>query len=154
MEDKPSAEDRRAHLGFIEDAIARMASEATTLKAWLVPVVTAAYGYAIISRSWVIAVVGVIATLIVGWQAAHYLRQEHACRTLYVSAVVGRATAFDMNIKPLLKRPTPGDKGVKEGGEEPATVSWGLVVRSWSIGGFFGPIAVGGVAIIVGVLIT
>jgi len=154
MNDKPNAEDRRAHLGFIEDAITRMANESTTLKAWLVPVVTAAYGYAIISSSWVIALVGIIATVVVGWQAAHYLRQERAYRALYAAAVTARTTTFDMDISPMLQRPTSIQANPTDGTQTPKRLSWGPVVRSWSIGGFFGVIIVGGIVIMIGVMLA
>jgi len=132
MADDANAEDRRAYLGFIEDAITRMASEANTLKAWLVPVVTAAYGYAVVRDSWVVALVGILATAILGWQAANYLRQERAYRDLYGSAITAGSVTFNMN---------PGDHLPPWRGKK--SVLW-----SWSVFGFFGSIIIGGLVII------
>lgn len=125
-------DDRRAYLGFIEDAITRMASEANTLKAWLVPVVTAAYGYAIICDSWVVALVGVLATAVLAWQAANYLRQERAYRNLYEAAITAESVTFNLNTRDHL----PSWCGKK-------SVLW-----SWSVLGFFGVIIIGGLVII------
>jgi len=127
------AEDRRTYLGFIQDAITRMAGEANTLKAWLVPVVTAAYGYALVAHSWVVGLVGLLASLAAGYQAAHYLQQERAFRDLYGDAVAGKAEHFHMDIDERVHR-------------------WRVemkVVCSWSIAGFFGLIATGGLVIVI-----
>jgi len=122
-----------AHLGFIQDAIARMANEANTLKAWLVPVVTAAYGYAVVGRSWTVAALGIAATLVFGWQSAHYLQQEKAYRALYVETLSDKAMLFDMSIKGRTKS------------------LWGKesALRSWSIWGFFGAFTLAGIAALV-----
>ena len=95
---------RVAHLEFIQGAIHRMANEANTLKAWLVPVVTAAYGLAITHSSWVIAGLGIVATMVIGWQAACYLRRERAFRDLYVAALKKEVTDFSMDPTNYLKK--------------------------------------------------
>jgi len=126
-------EDRRTHLGFIEDAISRMASEANSLKAWLAPVATASYGYAVVNESWKVALLGVVASVALGWQAASYLRQERAFRVLYDRTVQGETSAYSMDIREFLG-------------------SWfqrRSAILSWSVLGYFGIFALTGLLIMV-----
>jgi len=143
--DDSTPEDWRTYLQLIEDAVGRMAAEANTLKAWLVPVVTAAYGYAIVAHSWVVALVGTAATCIVGFQAAHYLRQEKAFRALYKSAVAHKVAIYTLDIGRISDGQEDSD--AQPALMSPLVIAWPATVFSWSVGGFFGPIAVGGVLI-------
>jgi histidine triad (HIT) family protein len=108
-----------------------MAGEANTLKAWLVPVATAAYGFAVVNRSWPVALLGIAATFVMGWQSAHYLRQERAYRALYAAAAKPGTdvTLFDMNPSPYC----------------PRWFGKRSVLSSWSIVGFFGALILAGV---------
>ncbi|MCL2783914.1 MAG: hypothetical protein FWD55_00470 [Propionibacteriaceae bacterium] len=127
-----AATKRITHLTFIQDTITRMANEANTLKAWLVPVVTAAYGYAVIGHSWPVAALGIMASLVFGWQSARYLQQERAFRSLYISAARGEVTPFSMDIT---------DHTVSLWGKRSAL--W-----TWSVGGFFGTFVAVGVCVV------
>ncbi len=59
-----NAEDRRQHLSFIQNIINRMAGASSNSKTWLLPIATAAYGYAIANKSIMVTALGMIATFI------------------------------------------------------------------------------------------
>lgn len=84
-----SAEDRRKHLDFIQAAVNRMAAASATTKGWLLPVVTATYGYAVTQGSRYIAFLGMAAVVLFGMLDAHYLRQERCFRRLYDAVAQG-----------------------------------------------------------------
>ena len=52
-------EDRRKHLDFIQSVVTRMSAASSNAKAWLLPVVTAAYGYALTQRADSVALLAV-----------------------------------------------------------------------------------------------
>ena len=85
----PSAEDRRKHLEFIQAVVTRTSASSATAKGWLLPVVTAAYGYAVTRGSVGVGLIGIIATLVFGLMDANYLRQEKAYRALYDAVARG-----------------------------------------------------------------
>ncbi|MFD0366304.1 HIT family protein [Nocardia sp. GCM10030253] len=94
----PSPEDRRQHLGFIQAVVTRMAQASSSAKAWLLPIVTATYGYAITKNAPLIAIIGVVAVAVFALLDANYLKQERAFRKLYDKvAGGGPIPAFSMN---------------------------------------------------------
>src|SRR5699024_10342117 len=76
-------EDKRKHLEFIQIIITRMASASSSTKSWLLPVVTAAYGFAFTQYSGSVALVGIVAVALLAYMDAHYLQQERDYRCLY-----------------------------------------------------------------------
>ena len=56
-------EDTRKHLDFIQAIVTRMSAASSTAKAWLLPVVTAAYGYALTQNAESVALLGVGVTV-------------------------------------------------------------------------------------------
>ena len=76
-------EDRRKHLEFIQAIIARMSAASASAKGWLLPVVTAAYGYALTKDSWPVALLGLGASVMFAFIDAHYLDEEKKYRRLY-----------------------------------------------------------------------
>lgn len=80
---EPTDEDRRQHLGFIQAVITRMSAASSTAKSWLLPVVTAAYGYALAQNDGSIALLGMAGIGLFAILDANYLRQEQAYRRLY-----------------------------------------------------------------------
>ncbi len=128
---RPSEAEKLAHLGYIQNVVARMAHEANSLKSWLLPVVTAAYGYAIVAHSWKVALVGIAACLLMGWQAASYLQEEKAYRKLYNATIKGEVEPFSMNATPF----------------KPKWFTRESALWSWSIAGFFGAIVIAGIVI-------
>jgi histidine triad (HIT) family protein len=84
FEKAPSdADDRRKHLDYIQAVITRMSQASSAAKSWLLPVVTATYGYALTKRIDSVALLGVAAVLLFSFLDANYLRQERAYRRLY-----------------------------------------------------------------------
>lgn len=78
-----SPEDKRQHLAFAQSVITRMAQSSSSAKSWLLPVVTAAYGYAFTQLSAAVAVLGIVATVVFGMLDISYLRTERKYRELY-----------------------------------------------------------------------
>ncbi|CAN5176596.1 hypothetical protein BH18ACT9_BH18ACT9_05400 [soil metagenome] len=76
-------EDRRKHLEFVQAVVTRMSASSATAKGWLLPVVTATYGFAIAKHSAGVAILGIVAALLFALMDANYLRQEKAYRRLY-----------------------------------------------------------------------
>lgn len=80
---------RLKHLDYIQSIVARMSQSSTQTKSWLLPVVTATFGYALAQQSVTVALLGIAAVLLFGYMDASYLRQERAYRRLYNSVVAG-----------------------------------------------------------------
>ncbi len=87
---KPSETERLKHLDFIQALITRMSHSSVQAKSWLLPVVVAAYGYALTQRSGSVALLGIAAVFLFGYMDASYLRQERAYRRLYNAVVEGK----------------------------------------------------------------
>lgn len=127
----PSPDDVRKHLELIQAVIARMSAASSQAKAWLLPVVSAAYGYALTKHAETVALLGMGAVLLFGYMDLNYLRQEKRYRLLHTEVAAGEPVhpAFSME-PPLL----PAHEEV-----------W----KSWSIRPFYGALLAAGVAIIV-----
>lgn len=143
-------EDRRQYLGFIQSVITRMSAASTQAKGWLLPVVTATYGYALTQKADSVALLGIAAVLIFALMDANYLNQERSFRVLYDTVVRGDdIPAFSMN--PSLAAPSGQD----------ATTSipkrWLRSIRgwfppwkvwtSWAVAPFYGTLIIVGAAI-------
>lgn len=132
-----SPDDRRQHLSFIQAVITRMAQASASAKTWLLPIVTATFGYAIISNSWGVALLGTLAVLLFALLDANYLKQERAFRKLYDQVVQGcPIPAFAMN--PALASP--------QGSNVDYWPDW-ADVRSWAVLPFYGPFFLVGLGI-------
>ncbi|MGW1738771.1 HIT family protein [Nocardia sp. NPDC001965] len=132
-----SAEDRRQHLAFIQSVVARMSQASATSKAWVLPIVTAAYGFAVTKDSPPTALLGVLAVLVFGVLDANYLKQERAFRALYDKAARGGdIPAFAMNTSLAA---TEADQ----------SNYWpdGRDLRSWAVAPVYGPLLVAGITI-------
>ena len=129
-----SAEDRRQHLTFIQAVITRMSQASASAKTWLLPIVTATFGYAIIKSSPTVALLGSLAILVFGLLDANYLKQERAFRKLYDQVAQGSPIpAFAMN--PALASP--------HGSVVNYWPAW-ADLRSWAILPFYGPLLLAG----------
>lgn len=132
-----SPEDRRQHLEFIQSVISRMASASASAKTWLLPVVTATYGYALVSNDWWVATLGVVATLVFGLLDANYLKQERSFRALYDGVARGNPIPL-YSLNPAVAAP------VGRGNRWPDRQDW----TSWSIMFVYPPILVCGALIV------
>lgn len=135
-----SPEDRRQHLNFIQSVISRMASASASAKTWLLPIVTAAYGYAFVQRSWPIAVLGMAAVAVFALLDANYLKQERSFRGLYDHVAQGGV------VPPFSMNPTvagPSDRAKVN--YWPDFQDW----RSWAIAPFYLPLMIVGGGLVV-----
>lgn len=81
--DGPSREDLHKHLDFIQAVVTRMSTASTSTKSWLLPVVTATYGYGMTQNAWSVVALGLGAVLLFMFLDMHYLDREKAYRALY-----------------------------------------------------------------------
>ena len=93
-------EDRRKHLDFIQSVVTRMSAASSNAKAWLLPVVTATYGYALTQCAGSVALLGVGATLLFSYLDANYLRQEKRFRALYKAVAQGAYNIAAFSLQP------------------------------------------------------
>lgn len=148
----PDLEDRRKHLDFIQAIVTRMSAASSNAKAWLLPVVTAAYGYALTQKADSVALLGLGATLLFAYLDANYLRQEKRFRSLYKAVASGQYNIATFSLQP---DDLPSEVPTKEKGDWPAgTPRWinrllpgPNVWLSWSVGVFYVPVALLGVVI-------
>jgi len=142
-------EDRRKHLDFIQSTITRMSSASTTTKSWMMPVVTATYGYALTRNADSVALLGIGAVLLFAYLDANYLRAEKRFRCLYEAVAAGRSGIAVYSLNPF---DAAQDGGRKFDDDWPTWVP-GWVNRflpgprvwaSWAIGPFYlGLVALG-----------
>lgn len=122
-----SSEDKRQHLAFAQDIISRMSQSSSNVKSWLLPVVTATYGYAFTQESIAVALLGMIVTLVFAFLDIGYLRTERMYRNLYE-----RIAAEDTSIPPY-------SLNYKQTQETRKTIllEYFAIIRTWSIGPFY-----------------
>ncbi|WP_245990866.1 hypothetical protein [Bogoriella caseilytica] len=145
-------EDTRKHLDFIQAVVTRMSAASSTAKAWLLPVVTAAYGYALTQKDDSIALLALGATLLFAYLDANYLRQEKRFRSLYRAVAEGKHDIAPFSLRP---EDIPSDFSKKDKGDWPGkTPKWinrllpgPSVWLSWSIMPFYLPMALVGIGI-------
>ncbi|MEE2036112.1 HIT domain-containing protein [Nocardiopsis sp. CT-R113] len=128
-------EDRRQHLSFIQSVVTRMSQASSSAKTWLLPIVTAAYGYAITRNAETVVLLGLGAVLVFGFLDANYLKQERAFRRLYDKVASGaRIPHFSMN--PSLAAPDGNRVNYWPDRED---------ILSWAIAPVYGPLLAIGV---------
>jgi hypothetical protein len=141
-----SADDRRQHLDQIQAIVARMAGASSTSKTWMLPVVTAAFGYALVNHDAEVGLLGTAAVIVFAVLDAGYLRQERAFRALYQSAVRGRVGLYDMNVTRYYGKANGDDEDLRA-----VNCQWRQIIWSWSLAGFYVPVASLGFLIVVGI---
>lgn len=127
-----------------------MSAASSTAKGWLLPVVTATYGYALTKHEGVIAILGIVGVALFALLDANYLRQEKAYRALYVTVANKRrpVPAFTLD-------PTEADDPPPPGAPAPRKVAAAIerwvpgrsVWLSWSIAPFYGALLLVGLVI-------
>jgi len=137
-----TSDDRRKHLEMVQSVVSRMAAASSTTKGWLLPVITATYGYALVQRAFAVALLGLAAAVVFGILDAHYLRQERAFRVLFRAIAGGSVGDYDMNAGRYFHRPNgDGDD------EREENCHWRYVICSWAVGAFYGPLITVGVLV-------
>jgi histidine triad (HIT) family protein len=143
-------EDRRKHLDFIQAVVTRMSAASSSSKAWLLPVVTVAYGYALTRNAESVALLGIAALLLFLFLDVNYLRQEQAYRRLYDAVAKKRRDVPLFSLDPSdADDPIPDALSCKEKSKR-LVRRWfpeGRTWLSWSIAPFYGSLLVVGVVI-------
>ena len=155
---QPEREDVRAHLSMIQTIITRMSTASSNAKSWLLPVVTATYGFAMTKPSWKIGLLGIVAVLLFAFIDANYLRQERAYRELYNRVASGdeRVPLFSLNPSDA------NDQILTVDDDIPSNAGWKQrlkvcvdrwippwkVWRSWSITPFYGAFLLVGIGVV------
>ena len=128
----PLNEDQRKHLDFIQAVIARLASSSAAAKGWGLTVATAAFGFSATKAAPVVAGLGVVVVIFFGILDSYYLREERLFRYLYDDARKGNVEVYSMNKNDYSSR-----------------CKRGSVIRSWSLLGFYGPLLLVGLGMMV-----
>lgn len=147
-------EDRRKHLDFIQAVVTRMSAASSGAKGWLLPVVTAAYGFALVQHSGSVAILGLVAVIVFAYLDAHYLDQERAYRRLYNVVAAG-----DERIRVYSLDPADADdpvSSVHNIEQKPKartiikrwTPEW-RIWASWSIAPFYGVLMLLGIGVLI-----
>jgi|LSQX01.3.fsa_nt_gb histidine triad (HIT) family protein len=132
-----NAEDRRQHLSFIQNIINRMAGASSNSKTWLLPIATAAYGYAIANKSIMVTALGMIATFILALLDAGYLTNERRYRQLYNQIISNPNVAVPFSLSCY-----------REGKTRCARFKEYIrALKSWSIVLFYGALLLTGISI-------
>lgn len=146
----PSPEDVRKHLDFIQAVVTRMSAASSSAKGWLLPVVTATYGYALTQHARSVALLGLLAVALFMFLDANYLRQEQAYRGLY-DAVARRTRDVPLYSLDVADACDPAPYPESFWGRLHARSSKWFPSRkvwlSWSIAPFYGSLGVFGLVL-------
>lgn len=153
----PSDDDRRKHLDFIQAVVTRMSAASSSAKGWLLPVVTATYGFALIQHSRAVTLLGLAAVALFMFLDANYLRQERAYRRLYDTVAKGTRKVPQFSLDPSdADDPIPASAGWRQrlrtlvGRWLPSWSVW----SSWSILPFYGSLLLIGIGIYIRTMIV
>lgn len=152
VEPEVSPEDRRKHLDYIQAVVTRQSAASASAKGWLLPVVTALFGFALTQHVWLLALLGMFLIAVFAYIDANYLRSEKAYRALYnaVSRSERMVPRFTLD---------PTDAHEPQCGDAPAAAKWKVlrdkylppreVWTSWSIAPFYSAMLLLGVGVAV-----
>lgn len=129
---RPLSEDQRKHLDFIQAVITRLASSSAAAKGWGLTVTTAAFGFSATKAVPVVAGLGLVIAVFFGLLDSYYLREERLFRCLYDEARTGGIEVYSMEKDAYADRCT----------------RW-QVISSWSVLGFYGPLLLVGLGVLV-----
>lgn len=133
-------EDRRKHLDYIQAVVTRQSAASATAKGWLLPIVTATFGFALTQHSWPLAALGMVAVVLFAYLDVNYLKSEKRFRRLYNT--VARSSR---SVPPYTLDPVDADEPLAA--DAPALPAWTRIKRaylpeasiwaSWSIAPFY-----------------
>lgn len=149
-EPEVSPEDRRKHLDYIQAVVTRQSAASASAKGWLLPVVTAVFGFALTQHVWLLAMLGMFLIAVFSYVDASYLRSEKAYRALY------NAVSRSQRMVPLFTL-DPTDAHEPQCGDTRAAAKWKVlrdkylppreVWTSWSIAPFYSAMLLLGVGV-------
>jgi hypothetical protein len=151
----PTREDLRKHLDFIQALVSRMSAASSSSKGWLLPVATAAYGFALTKHSGSVGLLGVFAVLVFSYIDANYLKQERAYRALYNAVIKGDGSVPLYSLNPVDSPEV--ESSSKPQGALTIVKRWvpgWRVWTSWSIAPFYGSLLILGVGVFIYAIIT
>ena len=119
------SDDQRRHLDFIQTAILRMSSSSVSAKGWGMTVAMTAFGFSSTAGLPFISLLGLAAVYFFAALDCRYLREEQLFRELYDHARRGLAEVYSMDRSSYRK-----------------SVPWSRIIRSWSVTGFYAPLAI------------
>ena len=147
-----SPEDRRKHLDYIQAVVTRQSAASSAAKGWLLPVVTATFGFALTQHSWPLAALGLVSVVLFSYLDANYLRSEKRFRLLYNTVARSRRMVPDFTLD-------PADADEPPGGDASGETKWRAFVRdyipewdiwkSWSILPFYLALIVIGIGVLI-----
>ncbi|WP_454932057.1 HIT family protein [Actinomyces oricola] len=147
-----SPDDRRKHLDYIQAVVARQSAASSSAKGWLLPVVTATFGFALTQGSWPLAALGLVSVILFSYLDANYLRSERRFRVLYNTVARSRRIVPDFTLDPADADDPPADGA-------PAETKWQAFARdyipeweiwkSWSILPFYLALFVIGIGVLI-----
>lgn len=147
-----SPEDRRKHLDYIQAVVTRQSAASSSAKGWLLPIVTATFGFAFTQNSWPLAALGLVAVVLFAYLDANYLRSEKRFRRLYNSVAQSRKMLPHFTLDPAdADEPPPDDAPIETkwrvfvGSYFPEWEIW----KSWSILPFYLALFVLGIGVII-----
>jgi len=133
-------EDRRKHLDYIQAVVTRQSAASSSAKGWLLPIVTATFGFALTQHSWALAALGMVAVVLFAYLDANYLKSEKQFRRLYNTVARSSRNVPLFTLDPVnAEDPLPT--------EAPASTKWKrfkkayvpelTIWASWSIAPFY-----------------
>lgn len=139
-EPRVSPEDRRKHLDYIQAVVTRQSAASASAKGWLLPVITAVFGFALTQHVWLLALLGICLIVVFAYVDASYLRSEKEYRDLYNTVSRSERMVPQFTLDPTDAREPPPD-------DAPAETKWAAwrtkyipdrtVWKSWSIAPFY-----------------
>ena len=124
---------RIKHLEMVQTVISRLAGQGATIKNYCITMSTTVCGFSITLHRPLVALLALLPLLVFAFLDGQYLRTERRYRLLYDQVRTGDWGAMP-NFE-LKTRAAP-------------RVSYGKVLFSWSIIGFYGPIALGVLSVV------
>jgi ATP adenylyltransferase len=147
-----SPDDRRKHLDYIQAVITRQSAASSSAKSWLLPIVTATFGFALTQNSWPLAVLGIVSVILFAYLDANYLRSEKRFRKLYNIVALSRRMVPKFTLDPSDADDPPGDRVMVEtkwrSFVRDYVPEWGIW-KSWSILPFYSALAVIGIGVVI-----
>lgn len=145
-------EDRRKHLDYIQAVVTRQSAASSSAKGWLLPIITATFGFALTQHSWTLAALGIVAVVLFAYLDANYLRSEKQFRRLYNTVARSSRKVPVFTLDPVdADEPLPDDA--------PARSKWKAFVHryvpersiwaSWAIAPFYIALLLLGAGVIV-----
>lgn len=129
-------EDRRKHLDHIQGVITRLSQSSATAKGWSLTIAGAAFGFATLNQRWYLSFLGLAVIVSFSILDMNYLYQERLFRCLYSAAVNGTVGPYSMD----------KDRFRSQASRRKTYVSWSVL-------GFYLPLALAG-GIVVGIALA